>query len=262
MARIAALLPETADRESLLKTTSAQDVVWAESWRDLYQVVRREPVSAAVADLRAEQRKDGALRVYHFTQRFPNTPILVWGELDGRDMFRLGKAGATEFVLAQEADDPDLVGERVRAAARRGLPRILAARLAGRLPAEAVKVVRHAAEETPRQIQVPALASNFGLSVSTLERRCEQWGAPTPGRLLLWMRVLYGLHWLLEPGRSIESVANQVGYSSGAAFRRALKVTVGGRPTPLRNRRGFGLALEEFLAECPGPADDALTGEP
>jgi hypothetical protein len=72
--------------------------------------------------------------------------------------------------------------------------------------------------------------------------------------LLLWLRVLYGLRWLLEPGRSVESVGYQLGYSSGAAFRRAIKATIGGRPTPLRNSRGFDRALEQFLAECPGEA--------
>ena len=30
------------------------------------------------------------------------------------------------------------------------------------------------------------------------------------------------------------------------------KATIGGRPTPLRNARGFDRALEQFLTECPG----------
>ena len=90
------------------------------------------------------------------------------------------------------------------------------------------------------------------MSVSTLERRCESWGLPSPGRLLLWLRVLYGLRWLQEPGRSVESVAGQLGYSSGAAFRRAIKATIGGRPSPLRNSRGFDRALDGFITECPG----------
>jgi AraC-like DNA-binding protein len=73
---------------------------------------------------------------------------------------------------------------------------------------------------------------------------------PTPGRMLLWLRVLFGLRWLLEGGRSVESVAAQLGYSSGAAFRRAIKATVGGRPTPLRNAAAFDQAIERFAGEC------------
>ena len=52
--------------------------------------------------------------------------------------------------------------------------------------------------------------------------------------------------------RAVSPVAGQLGYSSGAAFRRAIKATVGGRPTPLRNRAAFDSALETFASECPG----------
>jgi AraC-like DNA-binding protein len=129
---------------------------------------------------------------------------------------------------------------------------VLDAGLRDRLAEEPLRIVKHASDHVPSHIQVPELAHAFAMSVSTLERRCERWGLPTPGRMLLWLRVLYGLRWLLEPGRSVESVAFQLGYSSGAAFRRAIKATVGGRPSPLRNPRGFERALERFIAECPG----------
>jgi len=50
----------------------------------------------------------------------------------------------------------------------------------------------------------------------------------------------------------VESVAYQLGYSSGAAFRRAIKATIGGRPSPLRSEQGLDHALDLFLSECPG----------
>ena len=50
----------------------------------------------------------------------------------------------------------------------------------------------------------------------------------------------------------MESVADQLGYSSGAAFRRAIKATVGGRPSPLRTPDGFAAAVEAMVAECLG----------
>lgn len=259
MPLIAALLPNPSDRQCLRLAASPYTVTWAENWRELSRSVRREPVEAIVADVHAEPRKDGALRVFRFVQRYPLTPVVVWGDMDGRELFRVGKAGAAEVVVSREARDAELVAGILEAALRRGLAPILDIRLAGRLTEDARAVVRHAADHIPSQIQVPDLAAAFGLSVSTLERRFERWGLPTPGRLLLWLRVLYGLRWLLEPGRSVESVAVQLGYSSGAAFRRALRATMSGRPTPLRNARGFELALEKFLDECPGaPAPSTL----
>lgn len=252
MPLIAALLPDHADRGSLAAAAPPYGIVWARSWRELFRHVRMQPVVAAVADLHAESRKDGVLRVLHFTQRFPLTPILVWGDLEGRDLYRVGKAGAADVVLSRDADDRQLVAEILEAVLGRGLARVVDERLRGRVSERARALVRAAAGRVPEQIQVPGLAGAFGMSVSTLERRCERWGLPTPGRLLLWLRVLHGLRWLLEPGRSVESVAVQLGYSSGAAFRRAIKATIGGRPSPLRNADGFDGALDRFIAECPG----------
>lgn len=252
MALIAALLPDQTDRASLQAAAPPHELVWAGSWRELGRLVRRRPIAAAVADLHSEPRKDGVLRVFRFSQRFPLTPLLVWGELDGRELYRLGKAGAADVILPRDADDRNLIGEILQTTLDHGLVSVIDLRLRGRIADEACGLIRYAADRIPAQVQVPDLAESHDVSVSTLERRCERWGLPTPGRLLLWLRVLYGLRWLLEPGRSVESVADQLGYSSGAAFRRAIKATVGGRPSPLRNRRGFDRALDQFIAECPG----------
>src|SRR5512146_3043738 len=252
MPLIAALLPNPSDRECLRAALSTHDVSWADGWRDLYRTVRRQPVAAVIADIHAEIRKDGALRVYRFAQRYPLTPVVVWGEMDGRELLRIGKAGAAEVVVSREADDPELVAGVLQSALQRGIPALLDSRLRERLDDASRAVLLYAAAHIPDHVQVPALAAAFGMSVSTLERRCERWGLPTPGRMLLWLRVLYGLRWLLEPGRSVESVGEQLGYSSGAAFRRAIKATIGGRPSPLRTPTGFQRALDQLVAECPG----------
>jgi AraC-like DNA-binding protein len=259
MALIAALLPKEADRSALGAATQAHRLAWARSWRELDQLVKREPVAAAVADLHAERGKDGVLRVYRFARRFPLTPIVAWGDLDGRDLYRLGKAGASEVVVSQESSNATLVADVLGNATSDLLAAEIDARLRHRLSEEARRLVQSAASRIPTGVQVPDLAAANGMSVSTLERRCERWGLPTPGQLLLWLRIVYGLKWLLEPGRSVESVARQLDYSSGAAFRRAIKVTVGGKPTPLRNRHGLESALEAFVASCPGDRPGDLT---
>ena len=250
MAFIAALLPNEADRRSLTVAAGDHRLLWADSWRGLNALVRDRPVAVVVTDLHAEPRKDGALRVYRFAQRFPLTPLVGWGDPDGRELFRIGKAGARDVVLASDAPDAHIVAEVIDSSMRAALPRLLRERLEGRLADPALTLITTAAERIPDGIQVPDLATVFGYSISTLERRCEAMQLPTPGRMLLWLRVLFGLRWLLESGRSVESVAAQLGYSSGAAFRRAIKATVGGRPTPLRNAAAFSQAMERFAREC------------
>ncbi len=261
MALIAALLPKEADRSALGAALPGHRMAWARNWRDLDQTVKREPVAAAVADLHAERGKDGVLRVFRFATRYPFTPILVWGDMDGRDLFRLGKAGATDVLVAPEVSDPGLLSEILQRAASDALAAEIDRRLDGRVGPEARALVRSAADGVPEGIQVPDLATANGMSVSTLERRCERWGLPTPGHILLWLRIVYGLRWLLEPGRSVESVALQLGYSSGAAFRRAIKVTVGGKPTPQRNPEGLESALAAFVAAVPGDPEIRPVGD-
>jgi AraC-like DNA-binding protein len=255
MAFIAALLPNEGDRRALVAAAGEHRLLWADSWRGLNTLVRDRPVAAVVTDLHAEPRKDGALRVYRFAQRYPLTPLVGWGSPDGRELFRIGKAGARDVVLAHDATDAVLIGEVLAASLRAALPRLIRGRLAGRIDDQALMVIGTAADRIPDGIQVPDLAAVFGYSISTLERRCEALHLPTPGRMLLWLRVLFGLRWLLEDGRSVESVAAQLGYSSGAAFRRAIKATVGGRPTPLRNAAAFDQALENFAVECGASSD-------
>jgi AraC-like DNA-binding protein len=254
MARIAALLPREADRSALGAASPGHDLTWAADWRELDQVVKQEPVAAACVDLRAERGKDGVLRVYRLVRRYPLTPIVVWGDLSGRDLLRLGKAGAAHVVLPDEASNTPLVAELIESVSHDAMAAQLDERLSNRVPARGRALVRSAAARVQEAVQVPELAAAQGVSVSTLERRCERWGLPSPGHLLLWLRILYGLRWLLEPGRSVESVAAQLGYSSGAAFRRAIKVTVGGRPSPMRNQEALDEALDAFVAACPGSA--------
>jgi AraC-like DNA-binding protein len=249
MSVLAALLPDEHDQESLRVAAAGAEIVWTRSWTELARVVRGHPVTVMVTDLRAEPRRDGVLRVYRLHERFPLTPILVWADPDGRELYRLGKAGAHDVLLPSDRRNAALTTEILGSAGRQRLSALLDAGLEGGPAGEARALVLHAADGVARGLQVPELAAAFGMSVSTLERRCERWQLPTPGRLLLWLRVLQGLRWLLEPGRSVESVAAQLGYSSGAAFRRAIKATVGGRPTPLRNTDGFARAFAAFRAE-------------
>ncbi len=250
MAFIAALLPNEADRSALMHAAGEHRLLWADSWRGLNALVRDRPIAVVVTDLHAEPRKDGALRVFRFAQRFPLTPLVSWGDPDGRELFRIGKAGARDIVLTQDTADAALISEVIDASLAATLPRVLQEHLRGRVDDAGLELITVAAERIADGIQVPELAATFQYSISTLERRCEVMQLPTPGRLLLWLRVLFGLRWLLEEGRSVESVASQLGYSSGAAFRRAIKATIGGRPTPLRNAEAFDQALESFALEC------------
>ena len=75
-------------------------------------------------------------------------------------------------------------------------------------------------------------------------------GLPSTGHLLTWARLLHAGRWLEEPGRSGESVSRQLEYSSGAAFRRALKQYTGATPTEVVEAGGLGFVIESFVECC------------
>ena len=90
----------------------------------------------------------------------------------------------------------------------------------------------------------------MGLSRPHLSVCLKEFGLPSAGHLMGWVRLLHAGRWLSDPGRSAESVSRQLDYSSGAAFRRALRAYVGATPSRVAEGGGLGFVLERFLRRC------------
>jgi AraC-like DNA-binding protein len=93
-------------------------------------------------------------------------------------------------------------------------------------------------------------AARLGLSRPHLSVRMRRLGLPSTGHLLTWARLLHAGRWLEEPGRTGESVSRQLEYSSGAAFRRALRQYTGATPTQVTERGGLDFVLGRFIERC------------
>ena len=122
--------------------------------------------------------------------------------------------------------------------------------LGGRVPPREIEVVRLALEGVQLGWSTEELAARVGLTRAHLSVRLKTCGLPSAGHLLLWAKLLYAGRWLTDPGRSAESIARQLEYSSGAAFRRALHNYAGGTPTEVRSGGGLRWVTESFLDAC------------
>lgn len=173
------------------------------------------------------------------------------------DAFTLARLGVREIVCTGEPDAAGMVAAALRAHLNRGAVEEVVAALAGTV-APAVHrwlapVLLSAADEAGT---VARLARAARCSERTLRRTLRGAGLPAPEELLAWRRLLHAGR-LLEDGRSADSVARALDWSSGSALRKSLKRLTGLRPGELRGQGGFGALAALFLRRCRGGAGPA-----
>jgi AraC-like DNA-binding protein len=251
MALIATYVP---DREVGLRLEQMVEprhaVAPGHSWGGLLRVVRERPVTGAIVDLSAvPSTPSSAGAVAEFRARFPHLGlVLLFPRLrDPVTLFRLGRAGIRNLILLS-VDDLDVGLGRALARAQEGCATALVTRfLSPYLPRRESRVGRLAMDSVHRRWSAEELAREVGLTRPFLSERLKAFGMPSLGHLLLWSKLFHAGHWLEEPGRTGESVGRQLEYSSGAAFRRALKHYTGETPTGVREGGGLRLVLRRFI---------------
>jgi len=229
-------------------------VVSTASWAGLERLLVGRPVTGLLLDVSALSRSALAQGdpLRPLRRGFPNTWIvlLAGASCDPPALFDLGRSGARHLVLrSQEGWEGDLV--RALSLAREdGAAALVTRAMAPYLPVRALGVLRTALDSVDRRPTAESFAMEVGLCRPFLSECLKEVGLPSAGHLLLWARLLQAGHWLEEPARSAESVSRQLEYSSGAAFRRALKLYTGATPTQVIASGGLAFVLRAFLRHC------------
>jgi AraC-like DNA-binding protein len=165
-------------------------------------------------------------------------------------LFRLGRAGIRNLILLSVDHLDQELPRTLAKADQEGTASLVARRLAVYLPRRELGVVRAALDGVHLRWSADDFAARLGLSRPHLSVRMKRLGLPSTGHLLTWARLLHAGRWLEEPGRTGESVSRQLEYSSGAAFRRALKEYTGSTPTQVAERGGLNFILARFVERC------------
>jgi AraC-like DNA-binding protein len=228
----------------------------AQTWDRLVWLVRERPVTGVVLD--TESLPDGTppdWAVGELRRRFPSvaTVLIARGGADPFSLFRLGRAGLGGLVLLP-ADAVEGVGATLRHALGVSTEAVVARALSPYVPAREAHAVRMALLGAQRGWTSEELASHLGLSRPHASVRLRTRGLPSLGHVLVWAKLLHAGRWLMDPGRTAESVSRQLGYSSGAAFRRALRSYTSLTPSDVRALGGLRLVLSRFLDECGLPS--------
>lgn len=233
--------------------TGAHDTAESASWSGFQRLVRERPVTAAVADLDSLGGAGTAVSsLLRFRSRFPGLGlvVLVQRHRDPGLLFRLGTVGIHNLLLV-DLDGVDRV--LVRSVARsleRGVTALVTRSISSYLPARELEAIRLALDGVHHRWSAEEFATQVGLSRPFLSECFKECGMPSVGDLLLWTRLLHAGYWLTDPGRTAESVARQLEYCDGSAFRRALRNRSDATPTEVARAGGFTFVLRCFLDAC------------
>ena len=233
------------------------------SWDGLLRLIRERPVTAVVIDSGAlEPGMPSDEAVGELRRRYPSLAMVFVARphVDPVSLFRLGRAGIGSLVLLPI---DALTGEELGSALWRALgsstEALVTRAVSPRVPARELRAVRLALEGVQRGWSADDLATTVGLTRAHASVRLRSCGLPSAGHLLKWAKLLHAGRWLVDPGRSAQSVSRQLEYSSGAAFRRALRAYTGLTPTEARALGGLNAILDRFLDAC-GLADSVDFG--
>ena len=248
-------------RGALRASLGAHSVATARAWERLRWLVRERPVTGVVLDsdaLPSGVATDAA--VGELRRSFPSvaTVFVARPATDPFSLFRLGRAGIGSVVLLP-ADHLSSAAEALGRALGSGTEAFVTRAVSTYLPRRETTAVRLAIEGVQHGWGTDELASTLGLTRPHASVRLKACGLPSAGHLLVWARLLHAGRWLADPGRTAESVSRQLGYSSGAAFRRALRNYVGMTPTEVKTFGGLRPVLSSFLDACGLP--DTLQGD-
>lgn len=227
-------------------------------WSHLLDSVSARSIDGAIIDIYDGPEPVPMAALRRFRQRHPGLAVIVYSDFEGRefDLFQVGRIGANAIVLPGRGDSHDELRQVVDDALAEAIALRVGYALRGDVRTGVLRIVRWAVAHAHRNPRAREISSAFGVGHETLNRRLRRAGLPTAGPLLVWAKLLRAGHWLQDRDRNVEGVAYQLGYSSGTAFRRALKRYTGATPTEVGDRGGLGFVLERFRDRALGPPPD------
>ena len=220
------------------------------SWERLWWLIRERPVTAVVLDSAAMPSGcDQTAAVTELRRSFPSLAMVFVARphVDPAVLFRLGRAGIENLVPVPWGALTSGITLAASRALRFSTDALVTRAISAYLPTREMRAIRLALDGVQLGWSADELAERTGFTRAHLSVRLRSVGLPSAGHLLIWAKLLHAGRWLSDPGRTGESVSRQLEYSSGAAFRRALRNYMGATPTELREGGGLRVVLQRFV---------------
>lgn len=252
MPRVVCLASSPAAR-ARLRTALSRDhhLTVVDRWHELLGLLGEESVAGCIVDTDYRRRRIGLAELDRIRKAHPRLALVVYGSFEGRgaELFQLGQLGVDEIILAGRDDAPHQIRDTVSRALARALATGAEERLGNSMPDIGHRALRWAIEHAHEAPLVPDLADRLRTSRRTLSRRLRRAGLPPASEILLWGKLLRATRLLEDSDVTVERAAYCMGYSSGAALRRAFRRETGSPPTRVVERGGVLFVLDTFARE-------------
>ena len=217
------------------------DFFAASSWKDLEEIIRREPVSVVILDPAA----DGVLdidAVANLLNRFPSLPLVGYVMLNAASfgaIAQLSRRGLSHVVLHRFGDSKERLEQTIARVKTtppsRRLVTLLNPLLA-QVPLRLARAIADMFERPHRYASVLDLAMTASLPPVSVYRYLDNINLVSPKKLLVAAKLGRGLTYLRDPGYSVREIATKLGYRQPRIFTAHVLEVFEVTPTRLRSR--------------------------
>jgi AraC-like DNA-binding protein len=227
------------------------EVLVADTFSDLRQLSRQHAsrVEAVIVGTRDRTGAIAAAVVRDLIEADLDVPIIASclpGAKNSATIRELAVAGVHEILFEGIDDVAIAVRHVIDAAGHECAAHAVMRRLGAYVPRRLHTFVEYCLDQGTGAKSATEIARLIGMNRKTVFDHCRAAGLPGPKELRMWCRLLLAAYLLERPSRSVDSVANELEFSSSSAFRNLTKHHFGITPSELRTLGGLAYAVDAF----------------
>jgi AraC-like DNA-binding protein len=260
------LVHGVAERARIASTLRGRDmnVTFVERIAELTDAVMqtRAPIATIIVEVRDVDGRAVHEIVEDLHAGGAGTPLVAYcrpGAEHSSDIRALVLAGAHQ-LLFHGIDDAGIALRHILDAAQQASVGERAAdELMRVVPAKLEPIVSHVTRYPVTQ-RVSQVADALGYHRKTLVNHCAQTAFLSPHELLCWCRLAVAGELMARSSRTIESIANQLEFSSDTGLRNMMKRYTGLKASEVRERGGARCVVSALRGQLPPSASRSKAG--
>lgn len=231
-----ALLADRTDAATIIGALRPLQVDVVSTLEQLRDLIDSSAVACAgiLVEARDAMGHPTAALIHSLTRSGRRIPVLGYCDAGARGadaMRELAHAGVHELVFRGIHDSPSILAQRIRRSEEACAAGEIIRRIKASVPTSLLPVAEYVVNYPRECHSVSAVALTLGVNRKTLVNWCSRAGAPPPGVLITWCRLLLAAELLQAPGQVVERVANSLEFASASAFRNQCQRYLARRPS-------------------------------